>query len=90
MSRKFKKHFFDACECGRYYGIKEHRHIKFLKKQLINKNGAVCAICGKTIPNMKDCTIDHILPKSKGGLTVLENCRLAHRKCNMDRGNRTE
>ena len=41
------------------------------------------------VPNetMKDCTIDHIVPISKGGLTTIENCRLAHRDCNLNRGN---
>lgn len=58
----------------------------FIKNQLINKNGPVCAICGGEIVCMKDCTIDHIRPISKGGLTVIENCQLAHRKCNQEKG----
>lgn len=30
-------------------------------------------------------SLDHILPVSKGGTDFLDNLRLAHRKCNMDR-----
>lgn len=58
----------------------------FIRKQLIAKNGAVCAICGRPIIDMKDCTIDHIIPLSHGGLTTLENCQLAHRQCNLAKG----
>lgn len=66
---------------------KERAEIKFIRSQLINQNGAVCALCGRQIGNMKDCTLDHIVPISKGGLTVIDNCQLAHRKCNLKKGN---
>lgn len=69
------------------YKIKESHEIRFIKRQIINSKGNICALCGKPIENMKDCTIDHIRPISKGGLTTVDNCRLAHRKCNQDRGN---
>lgn len=58
----------------------------FIRRQLITKNGAVCALCGQPITDMKDCTIDHIIPLSHGGLTTLENCQLAHRQCNLAKG----
>lgn len=64
----------------------KERH--FIRKQLIAKNGAVCALCGKPIDNMKGCTIDHIIPLSHGGLTTLENCQLAHSQCNLAKGDK--
>lgn len=67
-------------------GKKERRSIQHIKRQLINSKGAICGICGGAIADMKDCTIDHILPISKGGLSILENCRLAHKHCNVKRG----
>ncbi|MBQ9160843.1 MAG: HNH endonuclease [Methanobrevibacter sp.] len=67
--------------------LRKHQKTKhFIKSQLINKNGAVCAICGQPIKDMKDCTIDHIRPISKGGLTIIENCQLSHKKCNQAKG----
>ena len=72
------------------YGRKEVRTTQFIRRQLINKNGATCALCGKSIETMKDCTIDHIIPASKGGLTTIENCQLAHRNCNQRKGNKEE
>ncbi len=65
---------------------REFQTMKFIMRQLINKNGAVCGICGKEITDMKDCTIDHIKPRALGGLTVIENCQLAHLKCNQKKG----
>lgn len=65
----------------------EHQQIKFIKKQLIQKGGAICALCGEPILDMKDCTVDHIKPKSRGGMTTMENCQLAHRDCNIQKGN---
>ena len=87
MSIYYKKGRRNKTEWLTYEGKKETATRQFIKKQLINSKGAVCAICGKPITNMKDCTIDHIIPISKGGLTTIENCQLAHRKCNLIRGN---
>jgi 5-methylcytosine-specific restriction endonuclease McrA len=73
---------------SKVYKLKERRTKQFVRKQLINKNGAVCAICGNPIETMKDCTIDHIIPISKGGLTTIENCQLAHKSCNVKKGDK--
>ncbi len=32
-------------------------------------------------------TVDHVVPKSRGGRTEPQNLRLAHRRCNTNRGN---
>lgn len=61
-----------SAKVTRNYGAKETRSRQFIRRQLINKNGATCALCGKPIETMKDCTIDHIVPISKGGLTTIE------------------
>ena len=87
MSVYYKKGRRNKTEWMCYEGKKETATRQFIKKQLINSKGNVCALCGKPITNMKDCTIDHIIPISKGGLTTIENCQLAHRECNLIRGN---
>lgn len=86
MAKYYKKGRRNKTEWMTYEGKKETAMRKFIRKQLIDSRGAVCALCGKPITNMKDCTIDHIIPISKGGLTTIENCQLAHRKCNLIRG----
>lgn len=41
-----------------------------------------CKICNNEIHAFDDCTVDHIIPYTKGGKTVPENSQLAHRFCN--------
>ena len=57
------------------------RTAKF-RAQLIWENGKRCAICGKKITSLDDLTVDHIVPLARGGKNVIENCQLAHKKCN--------
>lgn len=47
-----------------------------------------CQYCGKDV-RKKGRTLDHILPKSKGGLTSYKNCVTACRKCNLQKGSKT-
>lgn len=54
---------------------------------IIARDGARCAICGKA--QGKDrWSIDHILPVSRGGSHTMANVRLTHFYCNSARGNR--
>lgn len=49
-----------------------------------------CAYCGKVLYfGHTDCTIDHILPISKGGKSGIENLALACRGCNCLKGNKS-
>ena len=86
MAKYYKANRRNRAEWLTYEGKKETATRQFIKRQLINSKGPICALCGKPIANMKDCTIDHIIPISKGGLTTIENCQLAHYKCNQKRG----
>lgn len=51
---------------------------------LINKCGGICEICGK----INSCSIDHIIPISKGGSDGIENLRVVCNSCNSKKGNR--
>lgn len=60
--------------------------ISFSRKMLWRRDDFQCQYCGvKT----SELTIDHIKPKSKGGLTTWDNCCLACVKCNMKKADRT-
>ena len=56
---------------------------------LYKYNGILtCEICKKPINDNnanKKISIDHIIPKSKGGNGNIENLRIAHRICNAER-----
>jgi len=62
--------------------------------QLLARDGDKCPICqtvlNRKIIDNKDpmyITFDHIVPLSLGGLDLIQNIRLAHQKCNRQRGN---
>lgn len=57
---------------------------KELRQEILEKSNFVCFYCGQY-----GDTIDHLLPKSKGGLTTLKNCVCACRKCNQLKRNLT-
>ena len=49
--------------------------------------GWVCCICGLPIRSGQE-SLQHIIPRSKGGATALAVNKPAHRKCNYSLGNR--
>ncbi len=59
------------------------------RNHLIQKHGAVCALCNKKFNSKKDITIDHIIPMSKGGIDELSNMQLAHDYCNLMKADMT-
>lgn len=50
---------------------------------------AYCYLCGKPILKVKDYNIDHVHPKSRGGLDAPSNWRPVHRLCNQKKGSLT-
>jgi hypothetical protein len=57
-----------------------------LKKDFYEQN-STCSICGNRISSINDAALDHTLHYWRGGQTVPDNARLAHRQCNWQRGN---
>lgn len=55
-----------------------------LKQELFEKD-PTCALCGQRIQQIDDAAVDHIEQYWRGGQTIPENARLAHRYCNMAR-----
>lgn len=47
-----------------------------------------CWICGKKVER-KNLSMDHLIPVSFDGPTEPHNLKVAHRRCNSKRGNRT-
>lgn len=58
-----------------------------LKMHLYDAN-PTCQICGQRIQDVDDAEVDHIQHYWRGGKTIPENARLAHRYCNRARGGR--
>src|SRR5439155_1271616 len=59
---------------------------KISRRALFARDGWRCAYCGTTSGRL---TLDHILPRSKGGESVWENVVTACAPCNHKKGDRT-
>jgi hypothetical protein len=55
-----------------------------LKEELF-KQSSTCSLCGQNIKLLNDAVLDHELHYWRGGKTIPENARLAHRQCNLER-----
>lgn len=58
------------------------------RRSVALRDNFTCQYCGAT-PGKGLLTLDHILPRSRGGLTTWENVVTACRTCNMRKGSRT-
>ena len=52
-----------------------------------------CWLCGDDVDQAARAgpwsgTVDHVIPRNRGGATEVANLRLAHRRCNTQRGSR--
>jgi uncharacterized protein with PIN domain len=61
------------------------RAFKYETKKLLFKQDSTCQICKQQILMLEDSEVDHKIPFSKGGKTVIENAQLAHRFCNRSK-----
>lgn len=69
------------------YEVKRHKNLKpprFQRKGMLVRDNYTCVYCGKP-----GDTVDHIIPRSLGGLTTYENCVTACTKCNHKKSNKT-
>lgn len=60
----------------------------WFRREIIKRDGPNCWLCGKAFEYEKP-TLDHVIPRSKGGNDQLDNLKIAHMKCNTSRGNAT-
>jgi 5-methylcytosine-specific restriction endonuclease McrA len=56
-------------------------------EQLIERDGPACVWCGRELWR-RDLTLDHVVPRSRGGHMTPENALVACRSCNRRRGSR--
>lgn len=61
-----------------------HSRMPFSRKGVMVRDNYKCAYCGKHAD-----TVDHIIPKSKGGENTYENCVASCIKCNSHKSNRS-
>jgi 5-methylcytosine-specific restriction endonuclease McrA len=60
---------------------------KNLRKRLYERDNGICQICDWPV-SLEEFTIDHIIPRSKGGPNSFDNMQITHAICNNNRGNK--
>ncbi len=70
----------------RYFIQVPYRELTLNRKNLIQRDNYSCQYCGYKGEKL---TIDHIIPKSRGGEDKWENVTTACISCNIEKGNRT-
>ncbi len=60
--------------------------VAFTKRNILIRDGFRCAYCGQSRDRL---SIDHVVPRSRGGRTTFENCVAACKACNLKKGGRT-
>ena len=58
------------------------------RQNIIWRDKNVCQYCSR-LCCIDELTVDHVLPRSKGGLNTWENLVAACKKCNQKKGNKT-
>ena len=61
---------------------------KFSRESVFSRDKYCCGYCGKSF-SKNDLTIDHIIPRSKGGTTVWNNVISCCRRCNAYKSDKT-
>ena len=62
--------------------------VTFCRRNVFKRDHSTCQYCGAR-PGSEELTIDHVIPRSQGGLTTWENCVLACVACNAHKANRS-
>jgi 5-methylcytosine-specific restriction endonuclease McrA len=69
--------------------IKKKHGVKFSRSNLLIRDNFTCQYCEKQL-NQMDLTVDHVIPRVKGGKTKWENIVCACYTCNTIKGHRTK
>jgi 5-methylcytosine-specific restriction endonuclease McrA len=63
-----------------------YKEISLSRRNLLHRDNYTCQYCGE---RRHDLTIDHIVPRSKGGTDSWDNVVAACLRCNVKKGDRT-
>lgn len=56
-----------------------------LRFRVLRRDGFTCTYCGRRPPEVQ-LHVDHVVPFSTGGMTVIDNLKTACRDCNLGKG----
>jgi len=61
--------------------------VRFSRSNVYLRDNGTCQYCGNAVER-KDSTLDHVIPVSKGGTSVWENCTTACAPCNSSKSDK--
>ncbi len=70
----------------RHYVRVPYRELPLTRKNILQRDNNRCQYCGSTGEKL---SIDHVMPRSRGGSDTWENVTTACLSCNVMKGNRT-
>jgi len=70
------------------YDGRGERSVVFSRRNIFKRDHHTCVYCGKQ-PKVDELTIDHVIPKSRGGKSEWTNCVLACMECNKRKSSKT-
>ncbi len=70
-----------------YDGFRRER-VRFTRRNLYARDENTCQYCGRWFAT-KDLSLDHVVPRSRGGRSAWENLVVACHRCNRRKDNRT-
>jgi hypothetical protein len=77
----------EAREQSEVQSRKTPRNVNWrLRAQVLMRDEAKCRLCGTTPSNGAKLQVDHVIPWSKGGETMLTNLQILCEQCNIGKG----
>jgi 5-methylcytosine-specific restriction endonuclease McrA len=70
----------------RYVVRRPPRRLRLTKREILRRDQYTCQYCGRSSPHL---TVDHVIPRHRGGGHTWENLVAACPACNRRKGNRT-
>lgn len=67
---------------------RQRRIVRFSRFNVLLRDNFACQYCG-LLPHARELTMDHVVPRARGGGTRWNNVVAACRSCNHKKGNRT-
>lgn len=62
--------------------------VRLTRRNLMLRDGHQCQYCGRRLP-VRELNIDHVFPRSRGGVDAWDNLVTACKSCNLRKGSRT-
>lgn len=71
----------------KYIRVGRQVTMPFKKQVVYLRDNHICQYCGRKL-DKGDCTLDHVIPKVKGGKSSYTNCVTACKSCNTKKGDK--